>query len=301
MPDVAFDLRYLHYAYLVAEHGSFRRAADCLDVSQSTLSRRIQLLERRLGVALFERSRKGVKPTLLGERFLRNAAVGAQHLRHAIGEMTLAKRGDAGEVRIGLVSSLAQGILGDVIEAYHRRYPNVDVKLCEASSQENAIGVLNGRIDVAFIAGEPRLPGCETRHLWNEELFVVLPAGHGLVARENISWADLRDEHFIVADDVHGPEVEGIIVRNVSALGFQPKISAHRLGRENIINMVAKGYGVTLAGSSTLGVSYPGVEFCRIGSESDLVSWSAVWSSKNTSPLLRPLLELAAVIAERRS
>jgi len=47
VPDLAFDLRYLKYAMLAAEHGSFRRAAEALNLSQSTISRRIQLLERR--------------------------------------------------------------------------------------------------------------------------------------------------------------------------------------------------------------------------------------------------------------
>ena len=55
MPDLAFDLRHRPYAMLVAEHGSFRRAADVLELSQSTISRRVQSLERRLGVTLFDR------------------------------------------------------------------------------------------------------------------------------------------------------------------------------------------------------------------------------------------------------
>ncbi|WP_312621640.1 helix-turn-helix domain-containing protein, partial [Agrobacterium pusense] len=64
MPDLALDLRYLRYALLVAEHGSFRRAADAVGMSQSTVSRRVQLLERRLGVPLFTRSRTGAKLTV---------------------------------------------------------------------------------------------------------------------------------------------------------------------------------------------------------------------------------------------
>ena len=66
MPDIAFDLRYLRYAILVAQHGSFRAAAESLDLSQSTVSRRIRLLERRLGVPLFERDHKGAKLTPAG-------------------------------------------------------------------------------------------------------------------------------------------------------------------------------------------------------------------------------------------
>lgn len=52
MPDLAFDLRYLQYALVVVECGSFRRAADMLNLSQSTVSRRIQLFERRIGADL---------------------------------------------------------------------------------------------------------------------------------------------------------------------------------------------------------------------------------------------------------
>ncbi|WP_132560680.1 LysR family transcriptional regulator [Rhizobium sullae] len=74
MPNLALDLRYLKYAIVVAEQGSFRRAADILNLPQSTVSRRIQILERTLGLPLFERSRIGARPTLAGERFIREAA-----------------------------------------------------------------------------------------------------------------------------------------------------------------------------------------------------------------------------------
>jgi len=295
--DLAFDLRYLNYAFIVAELGSFRRAANNLDVSQSTLTRRIQLLERRLGVALFERTRTGAKQTPLGERFLRNAAIGAQHLRAAVSEMALAKRGEAGEVRIGLVSSLAQGVLGDMLEAYRLRYPSVDVKIEEASSQTHSANVLSGRLDMAFIPGEPRPRGCEVKHLWTEELFVAFPARHLLGALKAVTWSDLRDELFLVSADVHGPDVYGMIIRHVSELGFQPKISTQRIGRENLINMVARGYGITLVGSSTLGVTYPGVTFRGISSGTSVVSWNVIWSARNQNPLLSRVLDLTATIA----
>lgn len=56
MPDLTLDLRYLKYAVQVAEAGSFRRAAERLSISQSTVSRRVQLFERQLGFSLFKRT-----------------------------------------------------------------------------------------------------------------------------------------------------------------------------------------------------------------------------------------------------
>ena len=84
MPDIAFDLRYLRYALRAAEYGSFRRTAEILAVSLSTVSRRIQILERRIGIVLFERHRSGARATLAGKCFLKDAAVGAKHLNQAV-------------------------------------------------------------------------------------------------------------------------------------------------------------------------------------------------------------------------
>ncbi|MBR0664908.1 LysR family transcriptional regulator [Roseomonas hellenica] len=299
MPDLAFDLRYLKYAMLVAEHGSFRRAAESLSLSQSTVSRRIKLLERRLGAPLFERKRTGAKPTVMGERFMRAAAVGAEHLRQAVNEMALVQRGDAGELRIGLVASLAQGGLGDILEAFRCKFPKVEVRLQEATSQANAACVLSGRLDIAFIPGEPRLPGCEAKHVWDEELFVAMSTQHRLATREGVTWNDLRNETFLICSDVHGPEVDDIIVRNVSALGFHPKISVHSVGRENLINLVGRKYGLTLAASSTLGATYPGVTFVPIFPRNESIRWSAVWSSDNQNPVLKRLLDLSTTPARR--
>src|SRR3546814_18520892 len=100
VPDLAFDLRYLKYAIVVAAQGSFRRAAAVLNLPQSTVRRRIQILERTLGVPLFERSRTGARPTLAGERFMLAAAVGAGPLREADNEITEDKRGDGGMLEI---------------------------------------------------------------------------------------------------------------------------------------------------------------------------------------------------------
>jgi DNA-binding transcriptional LysR family regulator len=107
VPDLALDLRHLKYALLAAEHGSFRRVAEALNLSRSTISRRIQLLEHRIGISLFERTNSGVRPTAAGER-MREAAVGAGHLREAVNSISMAQRGHTGELRIGLMASLAR-------------------------------------------------------------------------------------------------------------------------------------------------------------------------------------------------
>ncbi|MGY3539781.1 DNA-binding transcriptional LysR family regulator [Bradyrhizobium sp. USDA 4515] len=297
MPDLALDLRHLRDAMLVAQHGSLRRAAEAADISQSTLSRRVQSLERRLGIVLFERTKTGCRPTLAGERFLRDAEFGAEHLRRVIGDIAFLRNGLVGELRIGVMASLAQGPLADLLAAFRERFANIEVRINEGTSQAHAVAVLNGQVDAAFIVGEPRLPGCDTRRLYEEALFAAVPASDALALRARLAWEDLRDETMLVMADGSGPEVEGIIVRQLSGLGFRPKIAVQYVGRDNLLNMVGKGYGSTLVVSSVLGTIYPGVRFMPV-EPAEIVTWSVVWRRNNPNPALKRLLELSATMAD---
>lgn len=290
VPDLSLDLRYLRYAMLVSEYGSFRRAADAIALSQSTLSRRVLLLERRLGFPLFERTRTGTRLTPVGELFIRDAALGAEHLRRAITTSSLAHRGDFGRVRLGLVGSLSRGFLAEAMEAYRRRYPDVDVSIEEGTSQAVASSVLSSRLDAAVIPGEPKVPGCKVENLWVEPLYAILPAAHKLAGCEQALWEELRDERWIVCADGHGPDVEDIIVRELSRLGFRPQISIQQVGRHNLTNMVAKGFGLTLMAGSALGASYPGVDYVPVRGAT--VSWSLVWEGTNCNAVFHRFLDL---------
>src|SRR3546814_3663993 len=81
---------------------------------------------------------------------------------------------------------------------------------------------------------------------------------------------------------------------------FRPKTSIQRVGRDNLLNMVAKGFGITLTTHSTVGAIYPGVSFLPISDAAQVVSSSVVWSETNQNPALKRLLELASSHASRR-
>lgn len=297
MPDIAFDLRYLRYAILAAEHGSFRRTADVLSVSQSTVSRRIQILERRIGVALFDRNSSGVRATEAGERFLREAAVGAKHLSQAVDTIAQARRGSIGLLRIGLMACLAGGFLAELLAAYHRRFPAIDVIFEDATSQINASALLNGRLDVAFMPGDAQLPGCRAERLWDETIYLAVPASHPTASFDKVRWEDVSHETFLVKADATKSEVENYLMRHLSGSGRRPKISVQHIGCENLLNIVAQGFGITLATNSIVGNAYPGVRFVPIAGSQDTFSFSAVWSATNQNPALKFLVDMSV---ERR-
>ncbi len=297
MPDLALDLRYLRFAIAAAEHGSLRQTALALNVSQSTVSRRIQLLEHRLGFALFRRDRKGTHLTPAGENFLKEATPGMNQLRRAVQLASARHRGEYGELNIGILASLASGFLQLALKEFHERSPRVKVTLHEGTAQENLHRLALGRLDVVFMTGEPEIAGHVAERLWTEHVFVVLPSSHKLAEIEKLSWQQIRDETFIVSSGGPGPEIQDYLVKRLAGLGFRPTIDVHDVSRESLMHLVAIGYGLTLTSSSTVGAPTQGVVFrALVGEEEELPS-SAVWSPNNANPSLKHLLALAKRLA----
>ncbi|WP_254701433.1 LysR family substrate-binding domain-containing protein [Neorhizobium galegae] len=212
----------------------------------------------------------------------------------------MAQRGHIGELRIGLMGSLSSGFLSDLLGAYRFSFPLIDVKLEEATAQANAAAVLNGRIDAAFIPGNPRLPGCRAQILWGEEIYVALPDAYPTRTHQPFSLEKLRNETFLVTADGPGPEIEDYLVRQLSSPGFRPRISVQHVGRENLLNMVAKGFGITLTTKSALGAVYPGVQFQRLGGDEGTVISSVIWLESNQNPALKFLLDMGLDRARRQ-
>ncbi|MHC1547902.1 LysR family transcriptional regulator [Phyllobacterium sp. K27] len=290
MPDLSLDLRYLRYAHLAAEYGSFRRAALSIGINQSTLTRRVQLLERRLGVALFERRRSGVVLTPVGGQFLQEARIGAEHLHRAVKELASSHAGHHGHLRIGLMGTLTQGPLPEILRTYRRKYPQVKIRVEEASFDDTLAGVSRGRLDVAFVIGEPQVDGCEALPVWEEPLVIVTAVDHPLARLPAVGWSDLTDETILVSSDAFGVKVADMMGQHLGRLGNKPRLSLQRVGRDNLIYLVREGFGLTLATKSMIGVNTTGVRTLPLLS-ADQLRWSAVWSARYVNPALKHLTE----------
>lgn len=292
MPNPLLDLRYLRYAFAAAEHRSFRRTALTLGVPQSTVTRRIQILEARLGADIFLRHRAGVDLTLAGEQFLREARSSVDRLLQSADELASARRGIVGELRIGFVASLNRGGLRDLLATYRANFPGARVTFTEDSSQALIADVLSGRLDIAFVAGDPAVPGAKTLPLWSERLLLAMSAGHRLANEEVVPLDELAHEQFLIRHGA-GREVEEYVLRHLSSLGFSPNVQTHRLGRQSLMNLVALGFGVTITADSSVVEPTLGVVYRPLVSREPYVPWSGFWNALNGNPTLKQLVALA--------
>ncbi len=294
---MTIELRHLRYVVAASKCGSFRRAAVSLGIEQSAISRRIRDLEDELGASLFNRHSGGVILTHAGKKFVRHARQALSEVSCAAADIGPIGRGEEGVVRVGIFSSLASGFLAQMLRDYSDRYGDVRIDIIEGAPSDHISAVRRNDLDVAFVTGSPSLTDCDAAQFWTERVFVVLPNEHALADRDYIQWDDLREEAFIVSESDPGPEIQDFLVKHLADLGVHPSIEKHRVGRDNLMQIVSFGRGVTLTSEATIATQFPGVVYRRL--EAEALPFCAVWSPNNDNPAWRRMLSLARLTARR--
>ncbi|MGH7886473.1 MAG: LysR family transcriptional regulator, partial [Candidatus Binatia bacterium] len=138
-------------ALAVAEHLSFRRAAEALGVCQSSVSKRVIKLENVLGVDLFDRHHTGVKVTNAGIHFFDQVRRALETLDCAVKAAGMAGRVERGNLKVGIISSLASGFLPELLRRYSALHPDIDVRFVEGAPRENLVLLRAEQLDIAFV------------------------------------------------------------------------------------------------------------------------------------------------------
>jgi len=292
MPDLGLDLRYLRHAIVAAEQGSFRKASQVLNASQASVSRRIQLLEHRLGFRLFERDHRGARLTSAGEDFLKEAIIGVTQFDQAVRRATLNHQGKHGQLRIGILSSVTLDVLRDMLVQYRNKHDGVRITYHEANTQDNLQSLITGQLDISFVHGEPAIPGFQTMIFGYEPLFVALPHRHHLITQDMINWEDLRDETFVMTNHGRGPEFLAHLMERFAALDHEPRLDMQAAGQASVLTLVALGHGLTLASAAASDHAAAHVVFRALAGDGNTLPTRAVWSANNKNPALRNLLSL---------
>lgn len=287
----AVRLHQLRYFVAAVDYGSFRKAAAALAIQESSISRRIRDLEDELGASLFVRYAGGVRLTVAGREFLRNARHALRQIDIGVTKVAAVGRAEQGLIKVGIFSSLASGFLFDLLRDFGERHPKVQVDIMDGNPPEHVAAVRKLCLDVAFITGTAAWDGCEAEHMWCEKVFVVLPEEHPLADKPELEWADLASERFIVSDVAPGQEIHDYLVAHLAGLGRRLDIQSQQVGRDNILSLVALGRGLTLTSEATTVAQFPGITYRELADEG--LPFSMVWSAQNDNPACRRLLSLA--------
>lgn len=199
-----FDLNDLQAFRAIVEHGSFRKAAEAIRITQPALSRRIEKLESALNVKLFERTTRRVSLTNIGRAFLPQAERVLDEVDIALMTIGDNRSTRMASVTIACVPSTAYYFMPTVISAFHREYPNIRVKVLDASANEVNTAVASGEADFGLSFSGNLAPEVDFELLLQERYVLACRREHPLAAQAQVSWAEMFSHDYISLDSTSG-------------------------------------------------------------------------------------------------
>ncbi|MBK8631514.1 MAG: LysR family transcriptional regulator [Sphingomonadales bacterium] len=295
---MTIELRQLRYAVATADAKSFARAAALLNVKQISLSRRVQQLEDRLNVKMFERSTRGAELTEHGRvcvELARRIITDVDNLQ------TIARNvsyGLQGRITVGFCTSLMSGNLKLAIADYLTKFPDVQFDGEEAGPDDLLHGLHLGTLDLAVAPIGLEEEGLASRPAWAERILVALPVDHELLTKDRIYWQDLRREVFVVQSGGLGPSFANLIAARLTEQSKSPAIIRQNTSLESVVSIVSAKRFITIATEASHGVNWPDIEFREIfdGNGPTRLDYAFYWRDGNTNPALK---QFFTMIGER--
>jgi len=291
------EIHQLRALEAIASEGSFLAAAKRLDLSQSSLSHSIAVLEKELGERLLNRGRHGAKPTDAGRRVLPYARQILSSLDAIRSETDVSSGLLSGRVRVGSIPSAAVAFLPKVIARFTRAHPHVEVVLLEDPSQSTQSleeWLRAQMIDVALV--QLPAPGMKTTTLMQDELCAILPSSSPLATRRQLSIRDLADEPFIMSRYTSEPLLRAAYARH----RLSPRIRFEVQDLGTLISMVREGLGFSIVPRLAFPVALPGVTLVPVTPRIHRELGLAILDQEHTAPALRAFVSAIEEIATKR-
>ncbi|WP_299454010.1 LysR family transcriptional regulator [uncultured Pigmentiphaga sp.] len=235
-------VRQLQAFVLVAQLGSFTKAAGAMHVTQSALSMLIRELESGLGTRLVDRTTRSVSVTAVGAEFLASAERILADIAHAIANVDQWVAHQRGRVVVAAPLVLSGTLLPPLIADFRRRYPGIELMLKDALPDEVLPQVRNGAADLAIGTFKRTESELHRIRLFEESLVAIFPVGHPLARARRLRWRRLQDENVLTLP--RGSVFRELTERGYNAAGMvlDPVAEATYVG--TLMGMVASGLGI---------------------------------------------------------
>jgi len=303
VPAMNVELRHLRYFVAVAEEASFTSAARRVHVAQQVLSTQIRQLEDALGVQLLERTSRGARLTVAGEAFLDSARETLSALERGVAAARNSARARPGRITVGLSAAASGEIRTELLSAFRRAHPRIEVDLRTFDLTHPAAGLLDHSTDVALVRPPVAAPRLSLEPLADEPRVFVLPSDHPLAARSQLTLADVAGLPWIAA----APSVDGCAPMSwrdawllVPRPGRdEPVVGAVARTIEEMRELIAAGRGIGLCPASAEQFNpRPGVTFVA-SKDTPSAAVCVAWRTGDKRPAVRSFVETARATARR--
>lgn len=201
-------------------------------------------------------------------------------------------------LHLGLGCSLHLGQAGGLIAEFHNACPDVELTLADVDEAHAGDRLRGEDLDAAILLGGQAPSGLRSASLWREPLIVALPVNHPLATAEAIDAETLRREVLLMVGDARSDaSLERMIAR---ALGGPPAaILRHEVEHDTLLDLVALGFGITIAVGSTASAAHPGVCFRPIADARAEPAYGLFWKPGARNPALHAFARVARDFSRR--
>ena len=236
----------LQYVLAVAENRNFTLAAEKCFVTQPTLSMQIQKVEEELGILIFDRSKKPIQLTDIGQKIVTQA-------KNIVNESTRIKdivdqeKGFiGGEFKLGIIPTIMPTLLPMFLKNFTKKYPKVKLQIEELNTDEILSRLKNGHLDAAIAATPLQDEKIKEIVLYYEPFVAYIPESNSMSGKKEIEVSDLNLDEMLMLQDGHCFR-EGIL--NLCKTGDLNQNSQFQIASgsfETLVKLADEGLGTTL-------------------------------------------------------
>ena len=234
------------YVLAVAKYKNFTTAAEHSFVTQPTLSMQIQKLEEELGVIIFDRSKKPLQSTEVGERIVKQAQVIVNESERMNDIVAQEKGFIGGEFRVGIIPTVSPTLLPMFLTNFIKKYPKVCLKIEEQTTENILKKIADGSYDAGILATPLHNPNIIEKPLYYEPFVAYIPVNHRLQNAKTIYSEDLDINDILMLEDGHCFKDSVLNICNQDIIESKQHFQLKSGSFETLVRLANEGLGMTL-------------------------------------------------------
>lgn len=236
----------LQYALALAEHQNFTLAAEKCFVTQPTLSMQIQKLEEELDVVIFDRSKKPIQLTSVGQKIIEQARKVVNESERIMDIIDIQKGYIGGDFKLGIIPTVMPTLLPMFLNTFIKKYPKVNLIIEERNTTDIIQRLKNGHLDAGILATPLEDSDLKEKVLYYEPFVAYVPENNVLYQKESILPEELNLDELLLLQDGHC-FTEGVLnfCKNKNEhhnTPFELKSGSF----ETLVQLANEGLGITL-------------------------------------------------------
>jgi LysR family carnitine catabolism transcriptional activator len=243
------NIRKLRSFVLVAEVGSFRRAAERLHISPSALSTHIREIEESFGVPLLQRTTRSVRLTAEGKRFLGRAKELMSGLDEMVEELRSAASLQRGRLTIACVPTLTENLLPRAMAVLAQKHPAISLRIVDRGARQIARHIEDGEADLGVVSPPENGRDFDITLLGEDPMVVVVPRDHPFALRREIRFAELASWPYIALKS--STSVSSAVARGAREAGITLSPIFELVNHYSACGLVQAGLGITILPAMT--------------------------------------------------